>query len=94
MFMDDFRAQLPAKIFFSSFSETVRSVCMNSSQLRMCISKTAIAETSRHVVISQLSTIIISYLTPKEQMLQAQLVCRKWYRSFVPQVEKKYKINF
>jgi len=39
-FLLDFKANLPNELSFETFSIIVQSVCMNSSQLRMKITKT------------------------------------------------------
>ena len=50
--------------------------------------------TSKAVVFSQVSTIILSFLTPYEQVQKAQLTCSKWYNKFLPQVMGSFKLNF
>ena len=70
-FLAHFKESLPAQLSFSSFSEIVTNLCMNSTQLRMNITNTAEAKTSQNLVTSQVSTIIISYLDMKEQIHKA-----------------------
>ena len=93
-FLRDFHASLPARLSFEAFSRIVCSTCINSSQLRMKITKTDLTSTSQEVVVSQVSTIILSYLTPTEQVQKAQLTCRKWYHKFLPQVMPSFPLNF
>ena len=92
-FLEGFRVGLPAMVSFEAFGELVQSTCLNSSQLRMKISGTEIMGTSRKLAVSQASTVILSYFTTSEK-LQGQMVCRKWYNRFVPQVmQTTVKLN-
>lgn len=93
-FFSEFQLTLPQKLSFVDFCRIASATCLNASQLRMSITKTQVASTSRAVVISQVSTIILSYLTPSEQIQKAQLTCHKWYDSFLPQVMRAFKLNF
>lgn len=70
-FLDDFKNGLPSELSFLQFAAIAQKVCMNSSQLRMAITKTSEVRTSQEVAISQVSTIIISYLTQHEQVGKA-----------------------
>ena len=63
-----------------------RAEHLHELELRMLVSGTNLSMVSQNLVKSQVSTIIISYLDPREQLCKAQLVCRKWYSRFLPEV--------
>ena len=68
VFLNGFGAGLPANLTFDAFSRVVQSTCLNSSQLRMMITGTEIVKTGQNLVVSQVSTVILSYLTRMEQL--------------------------
>lgn len=92
-FMSDLKQSLPARLNFKEFSAIVGSLCMNASQLRIKISKTEESRIGCVVVKSQASTIVLSYLNKSEQIQSGQLVCKKWYQKFVPQVIITFFLN-
>lgn len=93
-FMSDLKQSLPERLNFKEFAAIVGSLCLNATQLRMKIAETQESRIGRVLVKSQVSTIVLSYLDKREQIQSAQLVCKKWYQQFVPQVIKTFLLDF
>ena len=77
------QATLPEALNFDEFSKLVANTCLSPSQLRMRLTKTSGPKTGKALVTSQVSTVMLSYLSSKELLTTCQFVCRKWYDKFV-----------
>ena len=61
----------------------------------MRIAEVEITKTGQNLVVSQASTVILSYLNTHEKLNKGQMICKKWYSRFTPQVfNKPIKLNF
>lgn len=87
------QASLPETLNLEDFAKFVASTCLSPSQVRMRLTQTCASSTGKALVKSQVSTVMLSFLTGAELLTTCQFVCRKWYYKFVAFALPKVGIN-
>ena len=66
-FLKEIGTAIKSEIDFTEFEKVASKLCLSASQMRMAITKTAPSKTGSELVKSQVSTVIIGFLSAKEQ---------------------------